>query len=249
MLNLLALSFITVNASAITNIESERLNNVDEGTKGSISLSLDGRLGESDKLAFGTSVKLIRSFSRDELITIISRDYAEVDDVVNTDETFLHLRYLTKHSNNWGHEVFTQYQEDRFDSLSKRSLLGVGARYTLSQTPEQKQANHFGLGFFYEEEQYVRSLNLKDENTIRLNLYWAFRNKLADNVLYTSTLYFQPKGEDLSDQKGIWQNSLSISVTSTISLSLTWDVEHDSSTPTGADNTETNYNSVLIYNF
>ena len=236
-------------AAAITNIESERLNNTETGTTGSISLSLDGRIGESDKLALGTSVKLIRSFSRDELITILSRDYAEVDDVVNTDETFIHLRYLTKHTENWGHEVFTQYQEDRFNSLARRSLFGGGARYTLNQLPDKKQANHFGMGFFYEEEEYVDSLNLEDESTIRLNFYWAFRNKLAENLLYTSTLYFQPKAEDFNDTKGIWQNSVTISVTSTINLSLTWDVELDTETPTDHDNTVTNYNSVLIYNF
>ena len=235
---------------AITNIESERLNNTEEGTKGSVSLSLDGRIGSSDKVALGTSVKLIRSFTRDELITLISRDYAEVDDVVNTDESLVHIRYLTKHSKNWGHEVFTQYQEDRFSSLAKRSLLGLGLRYTLNQTLEQTEANHFGVGFFYEEEQYIHSINVKNEDTFRLNLYWAYRNKLADNIRYTSTLYFQPKIKDLSDEKGLWQNALTISVTSTINLSLTWDIEHDTNTPTESDNnTETSYNSVLIYNF
>lgn len=235
---------------AITNIESERLNNTEEGTRGSISLSLDGRIGSSDKLALGTSVKLIRSFTRDELIALISRDYAEVDNVVNTDESLVHLRYLTKHSNNWGHEVFTQYQEDRFSSLARRSLLGLGVRYTLNQTPEQKQANHFGVGFFYEEEAYIQSIDVDDENTFRLNLYWAYRNRLADNIHYTSTLYFQPKLRDFGDEKGLWQNSLTISVTSTINLSLTWDIEHDTKTPTDSDqNTETSYNSVLIYNF
>lgn len=242
--------FLSHSAYAITNIESERLNNTEEGTRGSVSLSLDGRIGSSDKLALGTSVKLIRSFARDELIALISRDYAEVDDVVNTDESLVHLRYLTKHSNNWGHEVFTQYQEDQFSSLARRSLLGLGARYTLNQTPEQKQANHFGLGFFYEEEAYIHTINVANENTFRLNLYWAYRNRLAENIHYTSTLYFQPKLRDFSDEKGLWQNSLTISVTSTINLSLTWDIEHDTKTPTDSDqNTETSYNSVLIYNF
>jgi putative salt-induced outer membrane protein YdiY len=154
-----------------------------------------------------------------------------------------------KHTENWGYEVFTQYEEDRFNTLSKRSLLGAGTRYTLTQQQDQKQANHFGAGLFYEEEQYSRPLNLEAETTVRLNLYWAFRKKLAENLRYTSTLYFQPKAEDLQDQKGIWQNSLTISVTSTINLSLTWDIEHDTKTPTNADSTSTNYNSVLIYNF
>jgi putative salt-induced outer membrane protein YdiY len=236
-------------SSAVTNIESERLNNKQEGTTGSISLSLDGKIGDSDKLALGAALKLIQSFRREEIIALLSRDYAEVDDEVNTDESLIHLRYLTKHNRNWGHEVFTQHEEDRFSDLAKRWLLGAGLRYTLTPDPEQQHANHLGFGAFYEEETYDDNFADPDQKNVRLNLYWAYRNQLAENILYTSTMYFQPEFEDFSDEKGLWQNTLTISVTSTIGLSLTWDVEHDSDTPDGSNDTETSYNSVLIYNF
>ena len=233
---------------AITNIESERLNHTEAGTRGNISLSLDGRIGSSDKVALGTSVKIIRAFQREEWITILSRDYAEVDREVNTDETFLHLRHLRKHSPNWGREVFTQYQEDRFALLEQRILLGAGIRYTLTPTKEKLQANHFGTGLFYEIEDYVGTSNNNEDST-RLNLYWAFKSKLNDVATYTSTLYFQPKLNTLSDQKGLWQNALTVSVTRTISLSLSWHVEYDTHTPDGASDTETRYDSILIYHF
>ena len=248
---MLIISFSSM-ALAITNIESERLNNTEQGTTGNVSLSLDGRIGNSDKLALGSALKLIRAYKRDEWIAIVSRDYAEVDSEVNTDETLVHLRYLTKHTRNWGHEIFVQYQEDKFSSLARRSLVGAGLRYTLSSNlpkEEQTHANHFGFGLFHEEEEYVPGVIPNDEQSIRLNVYWAFKNKISDIALYTSTLYFQPKMDRLSDEKGLWQNSLTLSVTSTISLSLTWDVEHDTHTPDGANDTETSYNSVLIYNF
>ena len=234
-------------SQAITNIESERLNNAKAGTRGNINLSLDGRIGSSDKVALGTSVKIIRAFEHEEWITILSRDYAEVDRKVNTDETFLHLRHLRKHNPNWGREVFTQYQEDRFALLEQRILLGAGIRYTLTPTNEKLQANHFGLGLFYETEKYVGTT--ENEYGTRLNAYWAFKNRLNDVATYTSTLYFQPKLNDLSDEKGLWQNALTVNVTRTISLSLSWDVEHDTRTPDGANATETRYDSVLIYHF
>ena len=234
---------------AITNIESERLNNTNEGTTGSISLSMDGKIGSSDKVAFGSAVKLIQAYRRDELIAILSRDYAEVDDAVNTDESFIHLRYLTKHNGQWGHEVFAQHEEDKFNVLNKRSLLGAGLRYTLKAAPEQQQANHIGFGVFHEEEFYQDSANQDNEKNVRLNIYWAYKNQLSDNSIYTSTFYFQPMIDQLGDEKGLWQNALTINVTSTISLSLTWDVQHDTNAPDGADDTETSYKNVLIYNF
>ncbi|MFT6152753.1 MAG: hypothetical protein ACJA0E_000398 [Bermanella sp.] len=243
------LSLSASSALAITNIESQRLSNSTEGTSGSVSLALDGRIGESDKFALGTSIKLIKRNQRSEIITIISRDYAEVDDVVNTDESFIHLRYLHKYSNNWGQEVFSQYQEDKFSFLKKRSLIGAGARYTLTQAENRQSANHFGIGLFYENEVYISSINVADEHAVRFNIYWAYKNNLANTIQYTSTLYLQSKTNRLADQKGIWQNAVTISVTSTINLSLSWDIEHDTETPTNRNNTETSYDSVLIYNF
>lgn len=235
-------------AFAVTNIETERLNNQSQGTKGAISLSLDGRIGSSDKIALGTALKLIQSFSKDELIVIMSRDYAEIDNDVNTDEAFVHLRYLTKHNANWGHEVFTQYEENKFSALKQRWLAGGGARYTLTPT-NPSQANHLGAGVFYEDEMYASSSTADNEENVRLNFYWSYKNQLTENAQYTSTLYFQPDTNDFADQKGLWQNALSISVTSTISLSLSWEVEHDTQTPDGLNSTETNYTSLLIYNF
>lgn len=238
----------SASSSAITNIESERLNNTEEGTTGTMSLSMDGKVGSSDKIALGSALKLIRAYRRDELIAILSRDYAEVDDEVNTDESFVHLRYLTKNTPNWGHEVFVQHEEDQFNVITRRSLIGAGMRYTLTPKPDQHQANHIGFGLFHEEEFYQDS-TLTSEKNARLNLYWAYKNQLSDNSIYTSTFYFQPNVEEFGDEKGLWQNALTISVTTTISLSLTWDVKHDTQAPDGEDNTETTYKNVLIYNF
>lgn len=236
-------------SQAITNIENERLNHHEDGTRGNISLTLDGSLGSSDEIALGTAMKLIRSYRHDEWIALIERDYEESNDVVSNDETLLHLRYLTKHSPQWGHEVFYQYEEDRFSALKKRWISGAGVRYTLNRNLEKKTANHLGCGVFYEEETYDDTVTDPDQQNVRLNLYWAYRNQIAEDIAYTSTLYFQPELEHFSDEKGLWQNAVSINVTSTISLSLTWSIEHDTDAPDGADDTEIDYNSVLIYHF
>jgi hypothetical protein len=243
------LSLLASPALSITNIESERLKKTTEGTSGSISLALDGKVGESDEFTLGTSINLIKYFDRNELITIMSRDYAEVDDVVDTDETFIHLRYLYRYSEKWGQEIFTQYQQDKFSYLVKRSLVGAGIRYSLTQATDKQSANHFGIGLFYEDEEYINSINVADQHSVRFNMYWAYSNKLSNNIKYISTLYLQPKTTDLADQKGIWQNSVTINISSTIDLSFNWDVEHDTVTPTNRNNTETSYDSVLVYNF
>ena len=246
---LLTLLLTSQTVFAITNIESQRLNNTEPGTSGNISFTLDGEVGDSDELTLGSAITFIRSYTRDEWIVLLNREYSEIDDEVNTDETLLHIRHLTKHNEHWGHEVFTQYEEDLFSDLAKRSIFGAGVRYTLNADTKLKTANHFGLGAFYEDEEYAASILEDDEQNVRLNIYWSYRNKLADNMTYTSTLYFQPDVEEFGDDKGLWQNAVTISVTSTISLSVIWNASYDTKAPDGNEDTELNYKSIIIYNF
>ncbi|MFY0640405.1 MAG: DUF481 domain-containing protein [Bermanella sp.] len=246
---LLTLLLISQTAFSITNIESQRLNNTEPGTSGNISFTLDGEVGDSDEFTLGSAITFIRSYTRDEWIVLLNREYSEIDDEVNTDETLLHIRHLTKHNKHWGHEVFTQYEEDLFSDLAKRSIFGAGVRYTLNADTKLKTANHFGLGAFYEDEEYAANILEDDEQNVRLNIYWSYRNKLAENMTYTSTLYFQPDVEEFGDDKGLWQNAVTISVTSTISLSVIWNASYDTKAPDGDDDSELNYKSIIIYNF
>ena len=249
IIRLFFLIVISTQVLAITNIESQRLNNAEPGTSGNISFTLDGEIGESDDFTLGSSVTFIRSYTKDEWIVLFNREYSEEEGDVYSDETLIHLRHLTKHSPHWGHEVFVQYEEDLFTDLRSRSLIGGGGRYTLNANPELKTANHFGFGFYYEDEEYARTIVEKDEENVRLNLYWTYRNNLTENTKYTSTLYYQPDIQELSDTKGLWQNAITISVTSTISLRLKWDVTHDNHAPDGDSETDISYNSIIIYNF
>ena len=251
MTRLLLLTFLLASqtALAITNIETQRLNNTEPGTSGNISFTLDGEMGDSDEFTLGAAITFIRSYTRDEWIVLLDREYSEIDDEVNTDETLLHVRHLTKHNQHWGHEVFTQYEEDLFSDLAKRSLFGSGVPHTRNADTKLKTAHHFGLGVFYEDEKYADSILEDDEQNVRLNLYWSYRNKLADNMTDTSTLYFQPDVEEFGDDKGLWQNAVTISVTSTISLSVLWNASYDTKAPDGNEDSELNYKSIIIYNF
>lgn len=249
ILRILALLLLANSVHAITNIESQRLKSGEPGTSGNISFTLDGEIGESDEFTLGSSVTFIRSYTKDEWIVLFNREYSEEEGEVYSDETLIHLRHLTKHSNHWGHEVFTQYEEDLFTDLRSRSLIGAGARYTLNSDLTLKTANHFGLGLFYEDEEYARTITEDDEENVRLNIYWTYRNNITENTTYTSTLYYQPDVAAMNDTKGLWQNSVTISVTSTISLRLKWDLTHDNHAPDGSSETDLSYNSIIIYNF
>lgn len=243
-----ALTLFSASTLAITNIESQRLSHDAEGTQGHLSFTLDGREGNSDKIAFGSELKLNHHNKDHEWLVLTSRDYAEVDDQVNTDKTFAHVRFVQKQSATWAYEYFVQHEDDEFRSLSSRGLLGTGIRRTITPKNEH-ELNRIGVGFFLEDEDYLNLGSENDEETVRLNLYWTYKNRFNDHASYSSTFYFQPSLEDMSDQKGLWQNAITASVTETISLSVKWDVVHDTRTPDEVVATETTYKTVLIYNF
>lgn len=243
-----ALTLCSAATNAITNIERERLGDHAQGTRGHVSVTLDGREANSDKIALGSELKLHHHTLQHEWLMLASRDYAEVDDEVNTDKTFAHLRFVKKQSSKWAYETFAQHEDDEFRSLSSRALLGAGIRHTIPSKNEH-ELNRFGVGFFLEDEDYLHEGDKNDEQTVRLNLYWAYKNRLNDHASYSSTFYFQPSVEDMNDQKGLWQNAITASVTETISLSVKWDVVHDTRTPDEVVATETTYKTVLIYNF
>ncbi len=246
-----AFLLLLVNADpchTITNIESERLSNTEFGTSGAVGLTLDGRKGSSDKIAGGLELKLIHTSPKDQWITLLNRDYAEVDNEINTDKTFLHIQYLTVDTPNWGHEVFTQYEDDAFRSFASTWLLGGGMRYTLTPTSPNR-AHVLGFGAFYEDEDYLGEGHRNDEHIVRLNFYWAFRRIFSGNAEYTSTFYFQPSVRNLSDEKGLWQNAITLGVTAKVSLRVRWDVAHDTDSPESVVATETAYKTVLIYEF
>lgn len=234
---------------AIVNVESQRLNNTESGTSGNISFTLDGEVAETNDIALGTAITFLQSYSRDEWIILLSREYGEEDKDVYSDETLIHLRHLTKHNPHWGHEVYTQYEEDLFSDLRSRNLFGLGARYTVDANTQLKTANHFGVGLFYEYEKYDQPIIPSSESNTRINVYWTYRNHLTDDMSYTSTLYLQPDITKVSDTKSIWQNAITISITATISLQAKWNMEYDSHSPDGDEENSINYKSILIYNF
>lgn len=240
--------FLSQAAQAIVNIESERLDNPNLGLNGSVAFTLDGKTGSSEKVEFGTELKLIKSASADETIFILEKDYAEVNDQKNTDNSFVHLRYLTKDTPNWGHEVFVQAENDDFRALKSRYLVGLGMRYTLTPVNELS-ANVLGFGFYYEDEAYADEGTNNDEKNIRGNFYWTYKHKISDFAALRSTFYFQPKVNDFSDEKGLWVFSVSSSITEKLLLKISVDVVHDTKTPESVVATETSYETEIVYVF
>lgn len=240
---------LSLSAQAIINIENARLNSHEPGRHGHLSFSLSGSDGSSDKIKLGLGGKLVSTFTQEQWISIFSREFEQANGNKSADKTFLHQRYLRFSSPQWGHEYFVQYEDDEFQALSSRYLLGAGARFSPVQTNDIHH-NAFGFGAFYElEEVHPASADKYRDETLRANLYWSYKRPINDHARLLSTLYFQPALDDSKDQKGLWQFSASFDISNKLVLLLRLEVKHDTQAPEAIVATDSSYKTILKYSF
>lgn len=239
-------------ATAITNIENERLKEPEEGLTGQMEFAAKGASGNTDKEEYGLGGKLLFKQHNDLLLLIGSKDFGKNDDVKNVDKSFLHARWVHRISPALASEIFSQYQDNEFTRLESRVLTGAGARFTLIKIPEQ-QLFSTGLGAFYVTERLDLTSGTDQEHYWRFNSYAAYKSKINEQVSLLATAYYQPRIGDFSDYNILMDASLLVKMNNRLKLRLAYGLRHDSEPPQDTDldidETDTEYNISLVYQF
>jgi putative salt-induced outer membrane protein YdiY len=253
---LIILLFLSSQALAISNIESERPGLPDQGWNGHIEFSVDGKTGNKREETYTGAAKVTWRKNNDILLGIVERGYGTTRNVKDTDESFVHTRWIHVLNPSWATEAFAQWEEDEFDNLISRTLAGGGGRYVVAQEQDIFSLS-VGLGGFREREKL--DLGTYDETnwTWRINSFYAYKHRLNDQVVITSTAYYQPSTDDFGNFRVLFDAALSVKLTDTLNLKVNYKVTHDSepaSNPDATppiDNHETNteYATSLVYNF
>ena len=243
-------------ALAISNIESERPGLPEAGWGGHIELSLDGETGNSREETYTGAAKITFRRNNDIYLGIVEREYGTTRDIKDTDESFVHARWIHVLDERWATEGFIQWEEDEFDNLVSRSLAGGGGRYVVAQDAKVFSLS-IGLGGFRERE--VLDLGSYEEKTWtwRINSYTAYQHRLNDQIVISATAYCQPSTDDFSDFRTLLDAALSVKLTDQLDLKVHYKVTHDSEPAKNLDadppidnkKTNTEYTTSLVYNF
>jgi putative salt-induced outer membrane protein YdiY len=245
--------FFSSSTFAIDETESLRKKSKNKPSFTSLSLSLSGKSGNSDKqdysLGFYHSERKNQHFG----FVMASVDYAESNDVKSEDSAFVHARYNYYFKPDTAFELFVQSNKDEFKSLESRNLLGVSYRKEFSKISAsdlfESSTNVVGVGAFQEHEKYnVNDQSLEFDQT-RLSLYWAYNLKFKSGATLSNTLYYQPNIEQFSDLRAYNNLSLSSKVTENLSLKLGLLVEHDSRPVLDVKKTDVKYQAGFSYDF
>lgn len=215
-------------AYSITNIEAQRRPGLPEqGLGGSLAVAAEGQHGNVREEDYLFNARLQYRQQDNIYLGIAQRAYGSTRGLADTDSSFAHARWTHLFTQTWASEVFSQWEEDRFDNLTSRSLIGGGARRVLLDK-EAELNLALGLGAFYEREELDLSDFSEVNYTVRINSYLTYQHQLNDNVSINSTVYYQPSLDDLDDTLGLLTFGLNVKLTDALSLDVSYQANYDS---------------------
>jgi len=237
---------------AIVNIENMRVqsNEKTEGVDKKLAFDISGKNGNTQKIKAGLGGRVQWYEKEATRFIVVNYEYGESADVKDTNKTFVHLRNIQYQSKSFAWESFVQITEDEFTRLDSRMLLGGGARLNLLNLDDKSV--DLGIGVFREREKLNIVPLTTDAGVVynnRMNLYLVYKSTLSSHSRLSSTLYYQPDINEISDYRLFEQFALQLDITENFSFNLSVDIAHDSQPAQLIKGTDTTYNTGFEYNF
>jgi putative salt-induced outer membrane protein YdiY len=255
LFSLTALAFC-LQANAISNIESSRPGLPKEGWSGHLEFGFDAETGNKSEEDYRAYAKAVSRHGDNIYLGILQRDYGTTRGIKDTDDGFVHARWVHLLNEKWATEGFIQWEESVFDNLTSRSLIGSNLRYVIAEDDDVFSLS-VGLGGFYEREVLDLDTYEQKSNLWRMNSFAVYKHNLNDHVGISATLYYQPSTQNFMDYRSYMTSSLLVKLTSTLDLKLQYQTNRDSmpaknleATPP-IDNHKVNsrYQTSLVYRF
>jgi hypothetical protein len=124
--------------------------------------------------------------------------YGKAFGETNTNKTYAHVRLVHTFLDikELNYEGFIQLGTNEFTNVEERNLIGGGLRYH----KDLKNYGNFylGLGGFYEEINYLTSLDPREKN-IRVNSYISYTKAFDKKSKISYVMYYQPKVDESAD--------------------------------------------------
>ena len=235
----MCITSFNVLGQAIVNIEDLRR----EGEVGfftNISANLNASRGNRDRDFYSVQLRFDNNSEDAESFLILQQSERKSNDKLMDESTFMHGRYIFvgEEASNW--EVFAQYSENPFRNYKKRSVLGGGLRYELSDSAR------LGVGLLNEDE---TDLTGKSKTTERLGFYIHNSFEVAKNIFLKPTVYFQPGIDDFeNDYKASIILALDFNVNENFKITMQYSSFHDSDPPMLAEKTDESISTMFSYN-
>jgi len=240
LLGFLLLTSQAVESAAQVNTERLRRDDLPSGLSGSADGSITLHSGNVDFTLIELGGRLDHSGNGGTTFLVGRGDLGFQDGERFTRSGMVHLRQVRGADGRVAMEFFGQADHDRSRRLSLRALVGAGPRIRIL---ERDGADiRWGTGYMFEHER----LDLAPDDPHpdrtshhRLTTYLTANAPIGEEGAASATVYAQPRLDAWGDVRLLAEARLAAGLSDRLSLTVTWNLRHDSRPPEGVARLDT----------
>ena len=237
-------------ARAQVNIESLRNDLRARPAIATIEGSFTGRSGNVQSIVLGGGASGAARVGRSGFLGSMQGDYTSFSGETRVSKSFIHLRYSYALLDWLSPEVFAQQQQDKFQRLQVREIIGAGPRFILADENELRIA--LGTAYMFEYERISVPAGAPDWPTgtaQQSSTYLTSTWQPDARVRLMGTVYVQPRWVDFSDVRTLVEASLTTQIVGRLAVKVLFTLRHDSAPPTTVKTTDVEVKNAFVVQF
>lgn len=232
------------------NVESLRADLRKTPALASLEGAFTGRTGNVESVVVGGAAFGAARWGRHSFFATTQADYARFGSETRVSKSFLHGRYNYALTPLLFGELFAQQQQDKFQRLLLRELLGVGPRFLVADQEELRVA--VGTAYMIEYERISVAPGAPDDNVTFNNRWSSYASGTwspDSRVRAIGTVYVQPRFDDFGDVRVLLEGALSTQVLERLGVKVIATVRHDTQPPTTVKRTDVEIKNAFTLKF
>jgi putative salt-induced outer membrane protein YdiY len=216
----------------VINIESKRFLNDTSGWIGRMDNYFQLTQNTQQIISLGNNVHMQYSHHEHKFLILNDINFIKAGSTDFVNSGYQHFRYSYKIRKWITWESFAQGQYNAIMKIQLRLLGGTGPRFRIVKREDFKL--YAACLYMYEYEEIILPRTYTTTN--RLSAYATFTWTLTDNVEFSSTTFYQPALNDLSDYRLAGDGAFEFSINKRISLKINYNFLYDTKQPPGVPN-------------
>jgi len=244
------LAVLTINVTAQVNIEKYRTPEDLRGIGGYLEISGTIQSGNAEKTEGALDARLDWKTAKTTTFFVFKSNHEWIDGDRLSSEGLLHIRNVIGLIENLSSEIFGQINYDKKILVDDRELIGAGLRFKILGF--EKSDVTFGTSYMFEHEKYNLPNNWshhKEVNVSRWSNYLSLFLEFGSHAHFGGVIYYQPVINTFTDFRILSENTLNVSLTQLLSLSLNSRFRYDSDPPDGIKKTDAKTDFGIVLKF
>ncbi len=205
--------------------------------------SLSG--GNTEELALSGNLRLQRQGNRHRLRLLGAARRKSSQGTRVAEQSMLHLRHNYRLQPWLGSLIFAQSQQNPFQRLKRRLLLGFGGRFDLLARPSANLA--LGLAHMVEWEK-IEEMTTYDTDQ-RLSVFVKLETHLNEAVNLNGVVFVQPLWTAPADLRAVGMAAMRTRVAGPLALVVAAEFQYDARPPSDVEPWDWDLETGLVYSF